>query len=107
MMQSHETIEFRQARDAGDVLNVTFQFLRQNVVKLGKSLLFYVAPAMALATAFSTQLQGAMFEPDSVFGVSLGLLGVVYLLSMLATVPPLKPPTKPATRSLIREQGLP
>lgn len=86
MMQSDEAIEFRQARDAGDVLNITFQFLRQNGVKLGKSLLFYVAPAMALATALNTQLQAEMLDPDSVFGVNLGLLGLVYLLGLLASV---------------------
>ncbi len=86
MTQTHEAIEFRQARDAGDVLNITFQFLRQNVVKLGKSLLFYVAPVMALATALSTQFQSSMFDPDSLIGVNLGLLGVVYFLSLLVSV---------------------
>ena len=74
MTQTHEAIEFRQARDAGDVLNITFQFLRQNVVKLGKSLLFFVAPTMALATALSTQFQSSMFDPDSLIGINLGLL---------------------------------
>ncbi len=86
MTQTHEAIAFRQARDAGDVLNITFQFLRQNVVKLGKSLLFFVAPAMALATALSTQLQSSMIDPDSAIGINLGVLGVVYALSLLASV---------------------
>ena len=86
MTQTHEAIEFRQVRDAGDVLNITFQFLRQNVVKLGKSLLFYVAPAMALTTALSTTFQASMFDPDSLIGVNLGILGVVYFMGLLVSV---------------------
>jgi len=86
MTQTHEKIEFRQVRDAGDVLNITFQFLRQNIVKLGKSLLFFVAPAMALATALGTQFQSSMMDPDSAIGINLGVLGGIYAMSLLATV---------------------
>ncbi len=44
-----EKIEFRKLRDFGELINVTFEFLRQNLKKLGLSVLFIVGP-LALIT---------------------------------------------------------
>ena len=44
-----EKIEFRKLRDFGELINVTFEFLRQNLKKLGLSILFIVGP-LALIT---------------------------------------------------------
>lgn len=41
-------IDFRQQRDFGEVLNATFAFLRLNVGKLGKALLYYVCPFLII-----------------------------------------------------------
>lgn len=48
-MPTTDQIEFRKVRDFGDVINVTFAFLRQNYALLGKSLLFIAGPAALLA----------------------------------------------------------
>lgn len=51
-MQHQTPIDFRQARDFGGVMNVTYRFLRQNIKGLGKSLLFFAAPAVLLGNIF-------------------------------------------------------
>ena len=48
-MQTPTNIILRRERDFGEVLSVTFQFLRQNAGPLVKSLLFIAGPAMALS----------------------------------------------------------
>lgn len=47
-MSYKQTIEFREQRDFGDVINVTFAFLRENLIPLGKALLYIVGPAALL-----------------------------------------------------------
>ena len=54
-MQASDYLPLRRVRDFGDVLNATFQFLKLNVVGLGKSLLFFAAP-FALLTSAGTLL---------------------------------------------------
>ncbi len=61
-MSSRETINFRVERDFGDVINITFSFLRQNFVLLCKSLLFIVGPIALLSG-----LQGLNFF-EEVYG---------------------------------------
>ncbi len=41
-------INFKEQRDFGQVLNSTFFFIRQNFKKLGKALIYYVAPFILL-----------------------------------------------------------
>ncbi len=48
MIQTNK-IEFRKLRDFGELINVTFEFLKQNLKKLGLSILFIVGP-LALIT---------------------------------------------------------
>ena len=43
-MVTTQKIEFRKLRDFGELINVTFEFLRQNLKTLGLSLLFIVGP---------------------------------------------------------------
>ncbi len=43
-MIKNEKIEFRKLRDFGELINVTFEFLKQNLKKLGLSILFIVSP---------------------------------------------------------------
>lgn len=47
-MQHNQPIEFRRQRDFGDVINVTFAFLKENLMPLGKALLYIVGPAALL-----------------------------------------------------------
>jgi hypothetical protein len=51
-MQHQTPIDFRQARDFGGVMNVTYRFMRQNIKGLSKSLLFFAAPAVLLGSVF-------------------------------------------------------
>jgi hypothetical protein len=46
MDQQH--INFKQQRNFGQVLNATFGFIRQNIGKLGKALLFFAGPFLLL-----------------------------------------------------------
>jgi len=81
-MQNPNTIEFRQIRDFGDVLNVTFQFLRQNFSKLGKSLLLWVAPFVVAAMLFNVLIQLRFFPLDPAKlqeGTETGELLLLYL----------------------------
>lgn len=103
-MATYEHIDFRKERDFGDVINVTFQFLRQNFGLLSKSLLFIVGPVALLGglsgVGYIDSLP-AMFDesvtgPDSgevpdplmmgVFGLYYMLLIVMGLLASLLAV---------------------
>lgn len=55
-------IPFRRRRDLGDVLNVTFAFIRQNYGKLGRCLLYFVAPVWLLLSIPNALLQIRLFE---------------------------------------------
>ena len=82
-------IPLRKARGVGDVINVTFSFIRQNARLLGKSLLFIVGPLMALMAILSSTFQVSFFtlNPEQMdrFGASfwLSYLGVI-VVSLLA-----------------------
>ncbi len=85
-------IPFHRRRDLGDVLNVTFLFLRQNLKPLGKSLLFIVAPVWVLLSVPNALLQVSLleFDPEAPGTFELGRLGgqyvIVALLAVLASV---------------------
>lgn len=102
MMQPATKIEFRQVRDVSDLINATFQFLRQNFKPLGKSLLFIAGPAVALAAAALAVFQVRYFgliatigegdtesidtDPLGFFAGIFGPLGAALLFSMISTV---------------------
>jgi hypothetical protein len=88
-------IRFRRERDLGDVVNVTFRFLRDNGRELGRGFLVIVGPA-ALVAAFAGAWAQAQMErafsvppgpsdPTAVFGSSgyLTWLGITLLLAVL------------------------
>ncbi|WP_456425478.1 hypothetical protein [Rhodocaloribacter sp.] len=56
-MKHDPPIDFRRKRDFGQVLNVTFGFIRQNLATLTKSLLFFVAPYLVVAMLFNVAVQ--------------------------------------------------
>src|SRR5690606_20910616 len=60
-------IRFRRVRDLGDVVNVTFRFLRENARELGRGLLVIVGPVALLAALLTTwaqlQMETALAEP--------------------------------------------
>lgn len=64
-MQTAETIPLRRQRDFGEVLNVTFLFLRQNIGLLAKSLLFIAGPALVLGVILNpfAGATGFFFNP--------------------------------------------
>jgi len=96
-MQNDSAIPFRKVRDFGDVLNVTFSFIRQNFALLIKSLLFLAAPVGALAMLFSSLMQARLLafdlesltDPMALFGLEyvaalfFGLLSVVVAIDVV------------------------
>ena len=95
-MPTSEYVEFRKVRDFGDVINVTFTFLRQNLSVLGKSLLLLVGPVALLGGLSSLGFWGGLSmdpaadEQTMLEELNYGLFGLSYLsfllLSMLSTV---------------------
>ena len=76
-MPHAEKITFRQERDFGDVLNATFQFLRQNVKLLAKSLLFIAGPAFVLSVIINPMsgASGLLFNPAAMEAMDTDLGG--------------------------------
>lgn len=50
----NEKINFHETREFGDLINVTFQFIRQNFKPLGKALLFIAGPFVLLTGLFTS-----------------------------------------------------
>lgn len=95
-MPETSRIEFRQTRSVSEVINATFQFIRQNVRPLGKSLLYIVGPAVAVTAVFTALFQvrfiglGLLAEQDEEAMVDTlasigGLLGGTVLSSIVTT----------------------
>jgi len=94
-MHPNTRIEFRQVRDVGDVLNVSFQFIRQNYLILGKGLLFIVGPFLILSSIFGTLIQilGMNLDPNALSGAELisslgsffAIWSVTVVLGLIAT----------------------
>jgi len=81
-MESRKTIEFRRIRDFGDVLNVTFQFLRQNYLPLGKSLLLWAAPFVVAMMLFNVLIQIRFIPLDPEALAESGGYGELFLFYM-------------------------
>lgn len=60
MLLSSKKIEFRKKRDFGEVLNVSFAFIRQNYQLIFKSLLFIAGPFVLVGSV----LPGLLFSPS-------------------------------------------
>lgn len=61
-MDIHQKISFYEKRDFGDKINVTFAFLRQNFIPLGKSILFIAGPFILLVAVFSGIYQATVLN---------------------------------------------
>ena len=77
-------IDFRRIRTVGDVLNHTFLFLRQNMERLGKSLLFYLAPVAAVVSIFNTVTTSSLANADAVLGINMDVLLLIFFTVMMA-----------------------
>jgi hypothetical protein len=60
MLQLLNKIEFRKKRDFGEILNVSFTFIRQNYQPIFKSLLFIAGPFVLVGSV----LPGLLFSPS-------------------------------------------
>ncbi len=63
-----EKIEFRKVRDFGDLLNATFEFIKQNFKKLFLSLLFIAGPGIFLTGIAAGFYQSNIFSLRRSFG---------------------------------------
>ena len=86
-MEEHY-IDFRHERDFGQIFNDTFAFLKQEYKRLGKVLLFYVVPLLAITSIFSTIIQYRNLT--GIFSQGTGNMFrnnlAMYLISLLITV---------------------
>lgn len=66
------TIHFREERDVGDIINITFRFLRDNLRELAVGLLYIVGPVALMAAVLSffvqSQMQASMFDFTNMSG---------------------------------------
>lgn len=91
-MPVSEKIEFRKVRDFGDVINVTFAFLRQNLSVLGKSLLLIVGPVALLGGLSSIGFWNEMsFDPAAsedamIEELNYGVFGLSYMFFLLMSM---------------------
>ena len=87
-------IRFRRERDVGDIINITFRFLRDNLRELALGMLHIVGPIALLAAVLSffvqSQMQSSMFDitsiEDNPFGVYSSLFTPAYFGYILLLV---------------------
>ena len=89
-------IRFRRERDLGDVVNVTFRFLRDNARELGRGLLVIAGPAALVAAILSTwaqlQIETALSgpydpsDPAALFGSEAYLRGLAVSLVVVVAM---------------------
>lgn len=63
-MEIDRKISFYEKRDFGDKINVTFAFLRQNFIPLGKSILYIAGPFILLLAIVSGIYQATILNTD-------------------------------------------
>ncbi|WP_445666422.1 hypothetical protein [Fodinibius sp. AD559] len=57
-----DTLKIKQPRDFGDLITAPFTYIRQHYEVLGKSLLYFVVPLIAVTSILMTQYFSASFE---------------------------------------------
>ncbi len=72
-MISTEIIEFRKLRDFGELINVTFEFLKQNLKNLALSILFIVGPAALLSGII-----GGLYNSTNINNISISAIRFSY-----------------------------
>lgn len=94
-MQHVAPINFQEARDFGSTMNVTYRFIRQNIKGLGKSLLFFAAPAVLLGSVFYHEVISrllnlarteGMYGVASPFGAEEYFTSLSFWISLLAAL---------------------
>lgn len=68
-MQDSGIINFHEARDFGGKMNATYFFVRQNIKRLGKSLLFFAAPSVLLGVVLYHEIFTRMISLQRAGGV--------------------------------------
>lgn len=90
-----QKIEFHRYRDFGQIINATFEFLRENFKQLAKAVIFLVGPFILLTGIFGGLYQKDLFSFTSTtislseFGISFGLyilFGVISVMILVSTV---------------------
>ena len=77
-------IEFRKVRDFGEILSVTFEFLRQNFKSLLRVLVFIAGPTVVIAGIFGGFYQSNIFSFDVYQSFeSIGIWLLLYVASLL------------------------
>ena len=87
----NDHINFNEQREFGIVLNATFSFLRQNILKLGKALLLYAGPFIllqAIARIYYEINIGNINTTVRIYGISAfyGNFFLYFSIYMIATV---------------------
>jgi hypothetical protein len=72
-----DQIEFRKIRDFGELLSVTFEFVRINFIKMGKALLFISGPLILLSGIASAVYQTSILDMDGSIGT--GMVGSFFM----------------------------
>ena len=91
---STKRIDFNKARDFGQIVNATFEFLRYNIKPLGKAVLFVPGPFLLLSGVFTGLYQRSAFtigfSPINPFGFSgailLSTIFIVISMVLLTTL---------------------
>lgn len=85
-------INFKQERDFGEIFNATFAFIGQEIKLLGQAMLFFVVPALLIASLFMVlmgmeqqKIMGGMYDGDpSSIANPFSMLGDMFFYIMIA-----------------------
>ncbi len=80
-MDQHQKIEFRKIRDFGELINTTFEFIKQNLKILFFSLLFIAGPGIIL-----TGIAGGLYQGSMSFNKYFLATAIIYFLLMFITL---------------------
>jgi len=87
-----QKIEFQRYRDFGQIINATFEFIRENFKQLAKAVIFLVGPFILLTGIFGGLYQKNLFSFTSSltslsqFGVAFGLYILFAMISTLVLI---------------------
>lgn len=87
-----QKIEFQRYRDFGQIINATFEFLRENIKQLAKAVIYLVGPFILLTGIFGGLYQKDLFSFTSTttslseFGISFGLYILFAILSIMILI---------------------
>jgi hypothetical protein len=82
-----QKIEFQRYRDFGQIINATFEFIRQNFMPLLKSIIFIVGPFILLAGIFGGLYQKSVFSFYQMTSLSnFGIVALIYFLMIIISM---------------------